>query len=143
MGALMSWLAVSRSVEFTTIHTYTPGAEGISLPVVLRSGGEMVKLPACVDTGASHCLFERNHAELLNLEVETGDHKTFRTATGRVDAFGHLVTMEVLDLRFESVVYFFADERINKNLLGRAGWLDRIRFGLIDRDGELYVAPYD
>jgi hypothetical protein len=40
-------------------------------------------------------------------------------------------------------VYFFADERINKNLLGRVGWLDRIRLGLIDHDGVLYVASYD
>jgi len=29
----------------------------------------------------------------------------------------------------QTVVYFFADERINKNLLGRLGWLDRIRLG--------------
>jgi hypothetical protein len=134
---------VIRSIEFTTIHTYTPSADGISLPVILRSGGEVVLLPAYVDTGASHCLFERNHAGLLNLDVETGDRKTFRTATGSVDAFGHLFTMEVLDLKFESVVYFFADKHISRNLLGRAGWLDRIRFGLIDHDGELYLAPHD
>jgi hypothetical protein len=50
--------------------------------------------------------------------------------------------MEMLGLQFESVVYFFADERIDKNLLGRIGWLDRIRLGLIDHDGELYLAPY-
>jgi hypothetical protein len=41
------------------------------------------------------------------------------------------------------MVYFFADERINKNLLGRTGWLDRIRLGLIDHDCELYVAAYN
>jgi hypothetical protein len=41
------------------------------------------------------------------------------------------------------MVYFFADERINKNLLGRIGWLDRVRFGLVDHDEELYLAPYD
>jgi hypothetical protein len=41
------------------------------------------------------------------------------------------------------MVYFFGDERINKNLLGRAGWLDRIRLGLVDHDGELYLASYD
>jgi hypothetical protein len=40
-------------------------------------------------------------------------------------------------------VYFFADERINKNLLGRVGGLDRVRFGLVDHDQELYLAPYD
>ena len=53
------------------------------------------------------------------------------------------MTIETLGLNFESVVYFFADERINKNLLGRLGWLDRIRLGLIDHDGVLYFASHD
>ena len=113
------------------------------MQVILSSGAESVKLPAYVDTGASHCLFERGHAEVLNLDVEAGDPTAFRTATGWVDAFGHLVTLETLALRFESVVYFFADEAINRNLLGRIGWLDRIRLGLVDHDGELYIAPYN
>jgi hypothetical protein len=111
--------------------------------VVLRNGGEAVKLLAYLDTGASNCLFERKHGELLNLEIEAGDRRIFRTATGGVDAFGHVVELEVLGLKFESMVYFFGDERINKNLLGRAGWLDRIRLGLVDHDGEIYLAAYD
>ena len=131
------------AIEFSRTHSYLPADEGISLPVFLNSGAERVKLLAHVDTGASYCLFERRQAELLDLDVEAGDPMAFRTATGRVEAFGHLVTIETLGLNFESVVYFFADERINKNLLGRLGWLDRIRLGLIDHDGVLYVASYD
>jgi hypothetical protein len=49
----------------------------------------------------------------------------------------------VLDIEIESMVYFFPEERINKNLLGRVGWLDRVRFGLVDYDHELYLAAYD
>src|SRR5271157_883210 len=120
------------AIEFSRTHSYLPAVDGISLPVFLNNAEERVKLLAHVDTGASHCLFERRHAELLNLDVEAGDPMAFRTATGRVEAFGHLVTIETLGLNFESVVYFFADERINKNLLGR--------LGLIDHDGVLYVA---
>ena len=130
-------------LEFSQIHYYPSTAGGISMPVVLRSGGEAVKVLAYFDTGASNCLFERKHGEWLNLEIEAGDRRTFRTATGGVAAFGHVVELEVLGLKFESIVYFFADERINKNLLGRAGWLDRIRLGLVDHDSELYLAAYD
>jgi aspartyl protease len=107
------------AIEFSRTHSYLPAGDGILLPVFLNNGAERVKLLAHVDTGASHCLFDRRHAELLNLDVEAGDPMAFRTATGRVEAFGHLVTIETLGLNFESVVYFFADERINKNLLGR------------------------
>ena len=68
------------------------------------------------------CL-EREPAELLNLTIEDGEPKTFWTATSRVQTFGHIVELDVLGLKFESMVYFFADE------LGRAGWLDRVRLG--------------
>jgi hypothetical protein len=71
---------------------------------------------------------------MLNLNIEAGEPKTFRTANGRIDTFGHIVTVETLDLNFESMVYFFADAAIKKNLLGRLGWLDRVRFGLIEHD---------
>jgi len=130
------------ALEFTRLHPYQPTADGISVPIALITGSRAVDLLAQIDTGASHCLFERRHGEMLRLDVESGDPKAFRTAAGRVDAFGHWVTLETLGLRFESLVYFFADEAINRNLLGRIGWLDRIRLGLVDHDGELYIAPY-
>ena len=60
-----------------------------------------------------------------------------------MDTFGHVIQMEVLELKFESMVYFFADLHILKNLLGRIGWLDRVRLGLVDHDRELYLATYD
>ena len=41
------------------------------------------------------------------------------------------------------VVYFFADAGSNKNVLGRVGWLDRVRLGLVEHDRHIYLAPYD
>jgi hypothetical protein len=54
-----------------------------------------------------------------------------------------MVTLEVHGLSVEFFVYFFADEQIHKNLLGRIGWLDRVRFGLVEYDQVIYLAPYD
>jgi hypothetical protein len=42
-----------------------------------------------------------------------------------------------------SMVYFFADPLVVNNVLGRIGWLDRVRLGLIDHDSRIYLAPYD
>jgi hypothetical protein len=130
-------------LEFSQFYRYPPNANGIAMRAVLKSGSEVVDLVAYIDTGANNCLFERKHGEELKLDIEAGDHRIFRSATGGADAFGHIVEVEVLGLKVESMVYFFGDERINKNLLGRIGWLDRIRLGLVDHDGELYLAPYD
>jgi len=98
---------------------------------------------AKIDTGASHCLFERQYAKVLGLEVEAGDPKVFSTAVGRFRAYGHEVSMRVLDLAFTSIVYFFADDAIEKNVLGRRGWLDRIRIGIVDYENTLYLSPHD
>jgi len=51
------------AIEFSRAHSYLPADDGISLPVILNNGAERVKLPAHVDTGASHCLFERKHGD--------------------------------------------------------------------------------
>jgi hypothetical protein len=32
---------------------------------------------------------------------------------------------------------------INQNVLGRTGWLVRVRLGLIHHDNMIYFAPYD
>ena len=32
------------------------------------------------------------------------------------------------------MVYFFAEPMIDKNVLGRIGWLDRVRLGLLHHD---------
>jgi predicted aspartyl protease len=130
-------------LEFSRAYSYQATTEGIPLPVVLRTGTETVDLLAYVDTGASNCLFERKQGEMLNLSIEDGEPKAFRTANGRLDTFGHVVSLETLDLWVESMVYFFADPGINKNLLGRSGWLDRVRLGLVEHDQRLYLASYD
>ena len=88
-------------------------------------------------------MFERGQGEILGLDIESGERKFFSTVTGRVDTFGHVVQIETLGVLVDSMVYFFADEAITKSVLGRTGWLDRIRLGIVDYDRTLYLAAYD
>jgi len=39
------------AIEFTHSYSYTPAADGISVPIALRSASEVVDLRAYVDTG--------------------------------------------------------------------------------------------
>ena len=112
------------------------------MPVVLRSGVKQVRLAASVDTGASFCLFGAEIAEALGLSLESGIHTRFRTANSGFEAFGHEVELNVLGVVTNSMVYFFADPMIDKNVLGRIGWLDRVRLGLVHHDGKVYLAAY-
>ena len=101
-----------------------------------------MRIAASIDTGATFCIFRNELAEALGLDLANVTPKRFRTATGSFEAFGHDVEISVLGMTTFSTVYFFADASINKNVLGRVGWLDRVQLALIDHDSTLYVAPY-
>src|SRR5690242_9936981 len=98
---------------------------------------------AKIDTGSSYCIFQRKYGETLGLDVETGLLIKIATVTGNFIAYGHFVTISVLDYQFDSFLYFAADESFTRNVLGRHGWLDHFRIAIIDYEGKLYLNPYD
>ena len=130
-------------LEFGRLHDYPSSDETVSIPVELRSGSNYVPVVASVDTGASFCIFGAEIAEALGLDLTSGIRKRFSTANSGFDAYGHEVEITALGVVTHSTVYFFADPMITKNVLGRTGWLDRVRLGLVHHDAKLYLAPYD
>jgi Aspartyl protease len=130
-------------LEFYTLHDYGTDKASIEVPVTLRSGERTVRFPAQLDTGATFCVFERGYAETLGLSVEAGVPLRFSTAMGSFDAYGHTVTLETLHYSFDVTVYFAAHESFTRNVLGRRGWLDQVRLGLVEYEGKLYVSRYD
>lgn len=106
------------------------------------SGEEEIAFNAKIDTGSSHCIFQRKHGERLGLEIEKGELHEFGTAIGKFSAFGHDVSLLVLGINVYSKVYFASEEYFSRNVLGRNGWLDRINLGLIDYEGKLFVNLY-
>lgn len=130
-------------LEFTRAYDYLWAEESVSVPVVLRAGGNEVPVSASVDTGASFCVFGAEIASSLGLDLTSGIRLRFRTANSTFDAYGHEVEINSLGVTVLAVVYFFADPAIDTNVLGRTGWLDRVRMGLIHHDNRIYLAPYD
>ena len=98
---------------------------------------------AKVDTGAELCIFERTVGEQLKLNIDSGERIWISSVNGRFEAFGHEVEIDVLGLVHPAVVYFYADHNFGRSVLGRRGWLDRVRMGIVDHDCELYLAPYN
>jgi hypothetical protein len=79
---------MSHLLRFTEKHIYDSTAEGVAVNVYLSAGREKpIQILSRVDTGASHCLFERQYADVLGFEVEAGE--SFRQ---RSDDFGHMGT---------------------------------------------------
>ena len=130
-------------LTFTRAHDYSGDDESIVIPVVLRVGARQFPVAASVDTGASFCIFGTEIAEALGLDLTSGIHKRFRTANSGFAAYGHEVELVAFGVATQSMVYFFADPTIDKNVLGRIGWLDRVRLGLVHHDNKIYLSPYD
>lgn len=130
-------------LSFAQSLSYDTNKIGITLPVLLQSPFDSVRLGAKLDTGASFCIFERKHGERLGFDIEAGTEETISTVTGKFLAYGHEVSLTVLGIEFYTTVYFAADESFRRNVLGRQGWLDRVRLGLIDYEGKLFLSDYN
>lgn len=129
-------------LAFSRHHSYAGKEDAIWLPVFLRSSWGEIELIASLDTGASHCLFQRKYADAPGLSVEDSERTIFTTAAGRFAAYGHDVTIDALGVETHATVFFFEDDTIYKNVLGRRGWLDRVIIAIADHDQTLYLSPH-
>jgi len=85
--------------------------------------------------GRSPCLFGNEIGMDFGIDIESGEFAIFKSgAGGSVPAYGHPVVIEFLGIAFESFVYFTKYQGLPRNLLGRVGFLRKLRFGLIEYD---------
>ena len=133
---------MAREILFEIEYDYNTLETGILLPAKLKFGEETSDVRAKLDTGSAFCVFERKHGERLGLEIESGIPLRMITATGKFDTFGHRLNLSVLGIETESTVYFAAEDSFFLNILGRQGFLDRVKLGLIDYEGKLLLGAY-
>lgn len=131
-----------ETLNFEIAYQYNLNDVGISLKTVLRSGGLSVHVNSKIDTGSTYCIFARRYGEGLDLDIESGLRIDIGTATGSFRADGHEVEFEVLGIKFISTVYFAESEYFDRNVLGRIGWLNKVKLGLIDEEGKLFLSKH-
>jgi hypothetical protein len=132
-----------ETLTFAVRHPYSASAAGIEIPIGLKNEARRVRFLAKVDTGAADCIFQRDYAEQLGINVESGSHKTFHTATGSLDAYGHIVLLSCFDWEFEAMVYFAASPEHPRDVVGRCGWLQQFRLAIIEHDAVLFLSHYN
>ena len=133
-------MAYQQTFQFH--HTYDTLPSGIQIQAALKLGDEVVFTDAKIDTGAQVCLFRREIGEMLGLAIESGHRLVLAGIAGTLVAYGHQVTLHTLGLEFDSMVYFAEPYGLRRNLLGRAGWLQKVRLAIVDYDSALYLSPY-
>lgn len=130
------------SLDFDTLIEYEATDSGITVDTVIGFSDIKVAFPAKIDTGSTLCIFERVHAEKLGLHVGSGIKQRVSTATGVFTTFGFRLGLTVADIEFDSLVYFAEDVSIRRNVLGRRGWLELVRIGMVDYERRIYLSPY-
>ena len=133
----MSW-----PITYTQRYHYQSSLNGIEIPTTLEYGNQTTSLMAKVDTGAHYCLFKREIGERLGINVDAGDPIILDSLGGPVEAFGHEVALQTLNLTFYSLVYFAKYPHLRRNILGSVGWLRNVYLGVVDQDEMVYLAPY-
>lgn len=132
------------TLDFNVRYEYSQSRSGIEVPVRLSVDADhSVEFLAKVDSGADFCIFQREYADLLELRMEQGVHRTFATATGTFDARGHMVKISCLGYEVESQVFFSVEEGFPRNVLGLGGWLEKFRFAVVHYDRTIYLSHYD
>lgn len=133
---------MTYQLNFDLIHQYDPGRPGIAIPVSLKLGAQILTTEAHLDTGGANCFFRKSLGEKLGLDIESGHLQRFSTPGGFVEGYGHPLTLEAIGMELDTIIYFAKDPGFNRNLLGRHGWLQQLRMGLVDYDGMLYLSRY-
>lgn len=131
-----------EEITFEITHEYNTLESGIVVPISLIYGTDSVDFEAKVDKGSEFCIFQRRQGERLGLDIESGTPLQMITAMGGFKTFGHTLVLSVLGIENEAVVYFAAEESFHLNILGRNGWLNRVKLGLIDYEGKLLLSAY-
>ena len=134
---------MAETLTFSKKYEYDTRKPGITVNAVLKSESGEVACDPKIDSGSENCIFERGLGAALGFEVENGHPKRFSTVTGSFLAYGHDVALSVLGVEITATVYFAADENFTRNVLGRQRWLDRVRLGLVDYEGKLYLSDYN
>ena len=134
---------MNYSLEFPYRYSYESHTH-TTLPIVLLSDqSRSVDVVAAVDTGSTFSIFERTYGEALDLNVESGSRERIATATGYFYCYGHELTVSLFDLEWQAVVYFADSEVFRRNVVGRVGFLDRLKVGIVDYEQLLYLGLYD
>ncbi len=113
---------------------------GLRLPITLSIAGQEIEANAYLDIGATYCVLPREAGERLGLDVEAGEPTSLRTGGGQMPTFLHYANLTIDELSFEDVPICVAKyQEFDRILLGRAGWLQKVRLNLVVYEDSLYL----
>ena len=120
---------------------YGPGVLRPVIPVEIIYKGETVSYEALVDSGADCCIFPAQIADVLGIDVESGEKKEVWGVTGVSEYYYvHFVELIVGGWSYDVKVGFLPNiARLGYGILGQKGFFDTfiVKFDLLKSEIEL------
>ena len=134
---------MSHQLTFSDVISYPDHLHGITLRVMLSLGSIRREAVAKLDLGAHVCLFSRELGDQFELDIESGEPiRLGAIVFGTLDAFGHEMTLRIGSVSVPLTVYFAKDYGLPMNYIGRQGWLQRVKLGVVDYESKIYLGEY-
>lgn len=115
-----------------------------AVEVALHYGGRRVPAVAVLDSGATLTVFNREHAEILGIDITAGRLERIRTGGGPFECYMFDLEIELragnYTGRFPAQVGFAAG-RIPRNILGRVVFFTRYEIGFRESQQMIHIRP--
>lgn len=135
---------MAYQLEFSTRLLITLDEIGLLVPIAISKAVKHRQLDAYFDSGSSYCVFPRWLGEDLGLAVESGEPVGLRTGGGVMQTYLHYATLHLAELTFEDVPICIAKyPDFDRCLLGRGGWLQKVRLCLVTYHDQLFLSLHD
>ncbi len=131
-------------LEFSTLLKIALDENGLIVPLTISAPIKDRQIQAYFDSGATYTVLPRWLGDDLGFDVESGTPTNLRTGSGVMQTYLHYTTFFLGELSFGDVPVCIAKYHdFNRCLLGREGWLQAVRFGLVTYDNQMYLSLYD
>ncbi len=119
---------------------------GVSFPLIpitltKSDGNNLPPLLALVDSGAIISLFHADIAQLLGLDLTTGDKIPLTGIKDGLEGYVHLVQCQIDGYTCSLRIAFSAELNVDFQILGRLDFFERCKVLFDEANQKLYVTP--
>ncbi len=112
------------------------------IPIRLRSKNDWITFDAYVDSGATYSIFKAEIAEILGIELDSGEKLLVTVGDGSlITIYLHKVEIEIGGETFSATIGFSKQLGIGFNILGRKDIFEKFVVCFNDKEKYLELSP--
>ncbi len=112
------------------------------IPILLKSKNAFIIYRALIDSGADHCIFSKDLADLLEIKLSSKNKVMFRGVSGEnINGFLNEIDIRVGNVTYQAKVIFAEISDFGHGILGQIGFFDHFDVKLSYQKQMIEVTP--